>query len=275
VKTMKFDVLLFALALVGPSTASCAAVEPTGETQEAKTDHRAQSLRKIDANDVSVITIAGHRIELPLDLPEHVIEGSLEVLVHDINRDELPDIFIRVSEAATGPCYALLVQIDDPKYSYSKHSDEFCNPDIDAANGTVVSVEREGPYSNLHWYETTSAGVLVLRAFEEVIDYDYSRHVVQDDAGVPVASRVIFRGLPQCGSAYARTARDAALLLLPEESSIPVLALAANETVQILEIQSRAELSWAKVRSETGNTGWIPQAILNLDEQRLRSTCKI
>lgn len=218
-------------------------------------------------------TKRGQVIEIPV-LPGSSREGAPTILVRDVNKDRLPDFFIKISENSSGACYSLLVQSQGVALRYIKHADEFCNPAIDSGRGTVTSIERHGPFASMAYYQTSGAGEFFLSSREDVIDFDYSRYVVGNAQGKILKNKIIFRGLPQCGSAYARIKVGGKLHERPDESSRIAPGSPAGEMAEILEITPN-ESHWAKIRlaSAGGSAGWMSREMLEIDEAYLQSAC--
>lgn len=172
------------------------------------------------------------------------------VLVGEVTADGINELLIEVLPSRSGGCYKLWSSAPS---GFLPHADLFCNPLL-TARGSIVSDERDGPYTRVTEYANNGAGALHWVSRQEPLSPDFARLVNRLDDG-STASVVIFPGLPECGEAKVAVQHPVAIAETPAARGRRV---AAGE-LRILDVAgSQFPGGMVLVQASDGASGWLP-----------------
>lgn len=215
--------------------------------------HEPGSAIPLSSSRVADLRVRNGRVELAeegavselssLDFPD------THVLASDLTGDGVKDLFVELFPSRSGSCYELW---SSSQGAYLRHRDLFCNPALDE-HGTLITVERDGPYSRITEYTRHQGRIEWVRR-QQPLSPDFSRFEQRSGHEAPT-SMVVFLGLPECGEAHVSV--DASVRVLEEPGSGAGRMI--EGPLRVLDVV-RAEGSageWVLVEAPAGDRGWI------------------
>lgn len=175
--------------------------------------------------------------------------ADTHVLAADITRDRAMELFVELFPSRSGSCYELWWSRAG---GYVRHEDLFCNPTLDE-RGTLITVERDGPYSRATEYVPADQGGIEWVRRQEPLSPDFSRFEQRSDDDAPT-SMVVFLGLPGCGEAHLNVDDPVEVADAPGARARRIM----EGSLRVLDV-SRTDGSageWVLVEAATGDTGW-------------------
>lgn len=191
--------------------------------------------------------------------------ADTHVLAADVTRDGVRDLLVEVIPSTAGSCYELWSSSAD---GYTRHEDLFCNPTL-SSDGTLVSHERDGPYSRVKEYEPDHNGTLHWVRKQEPLSPDFSRYERLHRDG-SVDRSVIYLGLPECGDARVTAPHPLRVSIEPGGTASWTLA----GELRVLDVQvPMPREEWVLVTTQEGARGWLRPAQLGDLETASRLQC--
>ncbi|MGF6093167.1 hypothetical protein [Pseudomonas sp. 18173] len=189
------------------------------------------------------------------------------VLFLDANGDGVKDIFLKLFESGANNAYALFfAKLQDNNVFYFSESKEVFGSPYLGAQGELVSVKRNGPFSTIAKYRGKRGG-LYLYELREPINSDVEKVTIFDGEG-KAKSSINYFGTNTTASACVSSER-AYLSESPSVAGLMKSYLVKGDSLSVLDSDSDGE--WFRVRCQ-GNIvtdAWLPQVVLDFNDSSL------
>ncbi|WP_156465475.1 SH3 domain-containing protein [Pseudomonas sp. Leaf48] len=191
-----------------------------------------------------------------------VIEGGggKEVILMDVNKNHINDVFVKLFESGANNIYALFIASKkDGAVVFSEYEELFGSPYIND-RGELTSVKRDGPFSVIETY-MIEQGELHRNQTREPINSDLEKVTNFNRQGKEEFS-IKFLGTNISANACVDASR-AYLSNSPSAADVTKAYIVKGDRVSILDSANNGE--WFKVRYHGGHItdGWLSQAMLS------------
>lgn len=257
--------LLLACSPLGADTG-----EPVDRPSQPFSRHEPGSVIRLSPDRVADLRVRDGRVEL---IEEDRVTGlsSLDfadthVIVSDITGDGVKDLFVELFPSRSGSCYELW---SSDSGGYARHRDLLCNPVLDE-RGTLVTVDRDGPYSRITEYVPRQGGGIEWVRRQEPLSPDFSRFEQRSEGHAP-SSTVVFLGLPGCGEAHVAVEGSVRVSEEPRARAGRMVG-GPLRVLDVLRAEGAAG-EWVLVEAPAGDRGWIASSELGDLEAAARQQC--